>query len=222
MFRKLLAIIVLGALLYVAFHYSRNVTHEGDLVATLIFDAAPGVGTGTPLTEKGVTIGEVTSVGSVGSKAAVTVAVPVEHRNRIFTDSTFEIAGDPPEIRVLSAISVGAPLSDGAVIVARNDKFARLVAKGSEKLAPHLAAARQKALTMIGEYDSEDFAEQLDEWSKRVPEWKAEGKDVLKKNLDAVEETVDEIESALRKIKRDAEADKIRKAFSEWMKDVGK
>jgi hypothetical protein len=220
MFRKLLAIAVLGALVYVAFHFSRNIRHEGDLVATLIFDSAPGVGPGTPLTEKGVEIGRVTDVGSVGSKAAVSVTVPVEHRNRIFTDSAFEIAGDPTEIRVLSSISVGSPLSDGAVIVARNDRFSRLVAKGSEKLAPHLAVAKQKALTMIGEYDSEDFARQLDEWTKRVPEWRAEGKEALRDNLVEVEKTVDEIESALRRVRREAEAEKIRKAFDAWLEGV--
>lgn len=221
MFRKLLAIAVLGALLWVAFHFSRSVRHEDDLVATLVFDAAPGVRTGTPVVEKGVTIGEVTEVGKVGEKVAVTVAIPLEHRGRVFTDSAFEISGDPAEVRVLSAISVGTPLENGAVVVARSDKVTKFLAKGGEKLAPHVAAAKKKALEMISEYDAEMFRDQLDEWSKRVPEWKAEGEDTLKKNVAELDETVSEIESALRKIKRDAEADKIRKAFDDWVKDVG-
>ena len=222
MFRKLLAIALLAGLLYAAFHFSRSVRHEEDLVATLIFDAAPGVRPGTPLLEKGEQIGEVTQVGKVAEKAAVTIAVPLEHRNRIFTDSSFEIDGDPAEIRIISTISVGAPVANDAVIVARNDKVAKLLAKGGEKLAPHLEAAKAKALDAISEYDAEMFREQLDEWSERVPEWKAQGKDVLKDNLADLDETVDEIESALRRISRDAEADKIRKAFDDWVKDANK
>jgi len=222
MFRKLLAIAVLGGLLYVAFHFSRTVQHEDDLVATLIFDEAPGVSRGTPVVEKGETIGEVTSVGSVSDKAAVTIAVPREHRNRIFTDSSFEIGGTPAEVRILSTISVGPPVENGAVIVARADKVSKFIAKGSEKLAPHIAAAKEKALEMISEYDAEMFREQLDEWKERVPEWKAQGADTFKRNVAELDETVDEIEAALRKISRDAEADKIRKAFDDWVKDVDK
>jgi len=222
MFRKLLAIAVLGGLLYVAFYYSRTVQHEDDLVATLVFDAAPGVKRGTSVVEKGEKIGEVTAVGTVSDKAAVTIEVPREHRNRIFTDSSFEIAGTPAEVRILSTISVGSPVENGAVIVARADKVSKFIAKGGEKLAPHVAAAKEKALEMISEYDAEMFRKQLDEWSERVPEWKAEGKDAFKRNVADLDDTVDEIEAALRKISRDAEADKIRKAFDDWVKDVQK
>jgi ABC-type transporter Mla subunit MlaD len=220
MFRKLLAIAVLGGLLYAAFHFSRSVRHEEDLVATLIFDDATGVSPGTPLVEKGNPIGEVTSVGSVAEKAAVTIAVPLEHRNRIFTDSSFEIAGEPAEIRVLSTISVGAPLANGAVVVARNDNVAKFIAKGGEKLAPHLENAKSKALDMISEYDAEMFRKQLDEWSEQVPEWKAEGKEVFRENLADLDDTVGEIEAALRRIDRNVEADRIREAFNDWVEDA--
>lgn len=222
MFRKLLAIVVLGGLLYAAFYFSRSVEHEEDLVATLIFDAAPGVESGTAVREKGDRIGEVTAVGEVAGKQAVTIEVPREHRNRIFTDSSFEIDGDPVEIRVISTISVGSPLANGAVVVARNDKVAKFIAKGGEKLAPHVAAAKEKALDMISEYDAEMFKRQLDEWSERVPEWKAEGKETFKRNLAELDDTVDEIESALRRIDRNTEADKIREAFDEWVRDASK
>lgn len=222
MFRKLLAIAVLGGLLYAAFYVSRNVRHDEDLVATLIFDDATGVRPGTPLVEKGNQIGEVTSVGSVADKAAVTIGVPLEHRNRIFTDSTFEIAGEPVEIRVLSSISVGAPLGNGAVIVARKDKVAKFIAKGGEKLAPHLEAAKAKAVEMISEYDAEMFRAQLDEWSEQLPEWKAEGREVFRKNLGELDDTVDEIEAALRRIDRNVEADRIREAFNEWVEDANR
>jgi len=75
---------------------------------------------------------------------------------------------------------------------------------------------------MISEYDAEMFREQLDEWKERVTEWKAQGADTFKRNVAELDETVDEIEAALRKISRDAEADKIRKAFDDWVKDVDK
>lgn len=222
MFRKLLAIAVLGGLLWVAFHFSRSVRHEEDLVATLVFDDAPGVRRGTPVTEKGEPIGEVTEIGAIAEKKAVTVAIPLEYRNRIFTDSSFEIGGDPAEIRVLSSLSVGSPLGNGAVVVARTDRISRLLAKGGEKLAPHVVAARDRALDMISEYDAEMFREQLDEWSEKVPEWKREGSDVLKRNVADLDETVDEIEAALRRIGRETEADRIRKAFDDWVRDVSK
>ena len=45
---------------------------------------------------------------------------------------------------------------------------------------------------------------------------------LLLKNVADLDETVGEIESALRKIQRDAEADKIRKAFDDWVEDVEK
>lgn len=221
MFRKLLAIALLGGLLYLAFQFSRNVEHDEDLVATLVFDSAEGVKPGTEVVEKDERIGEVTGVGTIGEKAAVTVTILREHRNRIFTDSGFEIDGDPVAIRVISTISVGPPLENDAVVVARPDKMAKLIAKGSEKLAPHVAAARDKALEMIDHYDAEAFHDQLDEWAGDVPKWKAEGKETFRRNVSELETTVEDIESALRRIKRDAEADKIRKAFDRWVEEIG-
>jgi hypothetical protein len=153
---------------------------------------------------------------------AVTVNIPLEHRNRIFTDSVFEIGGNPPEVRVLSAISIGSPLTNGAVIVASSDRVSKFIAKGGERLAPHLAAVKEKALSTISEYDTEMFQAELDAWNEKVPEWKAEGKDVLKRNIADLGETVDEIEAALRKLERDAEADKIRRKFDDWVEGVEK
>ena len=113
-------------------------------------------------------------------------------------------------------------LENGAVVVARKDRISRLLAKGGEKLAPHLAAVKEKAIEVIGEYDVEMFKSQLAEWEKQVPEWKEQGRDVLADNVADLEHTVDEIESALRKVSRDVEADKIRDAFDNWVEDLNR
>ena len=220
MFRKLLAILVLGGLLYIAWYASRQIKHTEDLTATLVFDSAKGIKPDVPVVSGGKEIGVVTSVSPVGDKTAVTIKVPVEDRGQLYTDSVFEIGADPPVINVISSISVGSPIENGDVVVARKDQVSAFLAKGGEKLAPKIKMVKDAALGMIDEYDAEMFSAQLDEWAESVPEWKAQGKDALEGNVEDLRDTVTEIESALRKINRNSEADKIRRSFEDWVEDI--
>ncbi len=224
MFRKFLAIVILVGLVAGVWYATRLIKHDKDLDATIIFDSDGGLGKGAAVTLHGNPVGTVTAVTRLGGKAAAVVHIERDHRNEIRSDSLFEITGDPPDvsIRVINSIAVGAPVEYGAVIIARRDRLTRFLARGGEKLAPSIEAAKGRAKDWYEDFTNEKFDAQLREWETKVPEWKAQGKDVYAKNMDEMKRQVETLERNLRRLSRSAEADKLHETFDRWVEKVSK
>lgn len=220
MFRALLKFLFFAAVL-AAVWYGLRIFRSGDeLVATILFDEASGLEKGAEVLLRDEPIGEVGEVNAVGGKTAATVHVRKEHRGDVLTDSLFEISGDPAAIRVVNSIAVGAPVGNGAVIIAKRDRLTTFLAQGGEKLQPHIERARKKAGEWIAEFDNGEFQKQFDEWKAKSPEWKKQGKETFEKNVDEMKEQVEALEKSLRSASRNVEADKIRRDFDDWVRRV--
>jgi hypothetical protein len=220
MFRALLKLLFFIAVIAGIWYGLRFVGSRDDLVATILFEQAAGLEKGSAIRLGDESIGEVREVQAVGSKTAVTVHIHKHHRRDVLTDSLFEISGDPASIRVVNSIAVGAPVENGAVIIAKRDRLTTFLAHGGEKFRPHIDMVRRKAGEWIADWDSGRFQKQLDEWKAKAPGWKKEGKETLDKNLDDMKKQVDELEKSLRSASRDIEADTLRREFDDWVKRV--
>lgn len=220
MFRALLKILLFVAVLAVIWYGLRFVGSRDDLVATILFEEASGLEKGAEVRLKDEKIGDVREVHSVGSKTAATVHIRKHHRGDVLTDSLFEIAGDPAVIRVVNSIAVGAPVQNGAVIIAKKDRLTTFLAHGGEKLQPHIDMVRKKAGEWLADFDSGKFQQQFEDWKAQAPEWKKQGKATFDQNVGEMKEQVDELEKSLRSASRNVEADKLRREFDDWVRRV--
>ena len=217
MFRALLKFILFVGVIAAIWYGLRYLGGRDDVVATILFDDAPGLHKGADMRLRDEKIGEVRDVQSVGDKTAATVHVRKQHRGDFLTDSLFEIAGDPAYIQVVNSIAVGAPVGEGAVIIAERDRVTKFLAHGSEKLQPHLENARRKAGEWLEEFDNGSFQKQLDDWKAKAPGWKQAGKETFEENVGEMKEQVDELEKSLRSASRHVEADKLRRDSDDWV-----
>lgn len=220
MFRALMKFLLFLAVIGGIWWGLRYMAVRDDVVSTLLFEKADGLRKGADVRLRDEVIGQVREVHQVGGKTAATVHVRKHHRGDFLTDSVFEVAGDPAYIKVVNSIAVGAPISDGAVIIAERDRVTRFLASGGEKLQPHIESARRKAAEWIEDFDSGRFQKQLDEWKANAPAWKKAGKETFDENLDEVRRQVDELERSLRSASRNVEADKLRREFDDWVARV--
>ncbi|MBI2212306.1 MAG: hypothetical protein HYU52_01555 [Acidobacteria bacterium] len=222
MFRAFLKFVLFLALIGGVWWGTRYLAVRDDVVATIVFKEAEGLRKGADVRLRDEVIGSVREVHPVGSKVAVTVHVGKRHRGGFLTDSLFEITGDPAYIRVVSSIAVGAPIADGAVIIAERDRMTTFIAHGGEKLQPHIESARRKAAEWIEDFDNGAFQKKLDDWKTKAPEWKKSGKETFDENLDEMKKQVDELERSLRAASRNIEADKLRREFDDWVVRVSR
>jgi len=220
MFRALLKFLLFVAVIAGVWYGLRFVGGRDDLVATILFEEASGLRKGAEVRLRDEKIGDVREVHSVGGKTAATVYIRKQHRGDVFTDSLFEIKGDPASIVVVNSIAVGAPVENGAVIIAERDRLTKFLAHGKEKLQPHIDKVREKAGEWIEDFDNGRFQKQLDEWKAKAPEWKKQGKETFDRNVGEMKEQVDELEKSLRSASRNVEADKLRREFDDWVRRV--
>ncbi len=222
MFRALLKFVLFVGVIVGIWYGLRYFGGRDDVVATILFDEAAGLRQGADLRLRDEKIGEVREVRMVGRKTAATVQVRKHHRGDFLTDSLFEVVGDPVYIQVVNSIAVGAPVGEGAVIIAERDRLTKFLAHGGEKLQPHIDNARRKAEEWIDDFDNGNFRKQLDEWKAKAPEWKKSGKETFDKNVGEMKEQVDELEKSLRAASRHVDADKLRRDFDDWVSQVSR
>lgn len=217
MFRALFKFLLFLAVIGGFWWGLRYVAGRDDVVATIVFDQADGLREGAEVRLRDMVIGTVSEVHSLGGKVAATVEVGREHRGEFLTDSLLEVTGAPAYITVVNSIAVGAPITDGAVIIAERDKVTKFLAHGGEKLQPHINDARRKAEEWIADFDSGSFQKQLDDWKAKAPGWKTAGRETFDENVAEMKEQIDELERSLRSASRNVEADKLRREFDDWV-----
>lgn len=222
MFKKFLALIVLGLLAYAAWYGARWKEQRGDLHATVIFKSAGALKKGSPVVEGSLAIGRVTKVSHLEGQDAVSIRVDKPSRARILSDSLFSVEGDgrSAQLVVVNGVAVGAPVQDGSVLYAREDRVARWLAKRSDALAPLVKQINEKASEFARNHELDQFDNQLKDWTAKVPQWSKQGEDAMNRNLAAIRQKSNELEKRLRNEKRDAEADRLHEKIDAWLAEV--
>lgn len=222
MFRTVLAILLLLLLATAVWYGGRWLAEREDLHVTVILESAGELQPGDPVTAGGIEIGRVREISEVESRDAVSIVVKKEHRNELLRDSLFSVrgSGDATRLEVVNAVAVGAPLPDGAVVQARDDKVSRWLAEHGTDLGAALSKLESKARRLIEEYESGELTRQLEEYQRKLPEWKDQGDEIARKKMTSISRKVDQAERALREHGRVREADQLRKRFEQWRAEV--
>ncbi len=210
--RKLGALLFLVLLALAVWFGARWFVHRGEIKATIVFDRGGDIRKGDPVMENGTEIGKVIRVDKVDERTAVTVRLARDHRRSIVSDSLFSI--DHGALEVTNTFAVGAPVEDGAILHAREDRIGRWLAKHGTALKPYLDKARAKADSLI----DDDFSS----WTAKAPEWKREGSDAFKRHVEEVRQKAEKAEADLKASNRADEARKLKERFEKWFDDVTK
>ncbi len=133
-------LIVLAASLWIG---ARWIAGRGPVKATILFHSAAGLRGGDLVIENNLAAGRVVRIDRVDDRDAVTVRLDPAHRRAIVTDSLFTIDGH--RLLVTNAFAVGAPVEDGALLQAKDDKVSRWLAKNGSKVEPLVESLKQKA-----------------------------------------------------------------------------
>lgn len=210
MFRKLLALIALAALVWLG---ARYVARRGEVKATIVFHEAGTLRKGDPVIENGETIGRVTNVTPLDGQDAVAIRLDRRHRRAIVTDSMFTI--DDRRIVVSNTFAIGKPIDDGAVLRVKDDRFSRWLAKNAAAVQPYVDKLKRAADEKFDFIDKE-----LASASARMPQWKQEGKAAFDKHVEEVKKKVEKAANDLEKTDHKAEARKLREKFDRWLAEV--
>jgi hypothetical protein len=210
MFRKLLALIALAAVIWLGARYFAN---RGEIKATVVFREAGALRKGDPVVENDQTIGRVTKVTQLEGQDAVVIRLDREHRRDVVTDSLFSV--ENRRIVVNNTFAVGKPIDDGAVLRAKDDRFSRWLAKHAGSVKPLIEKVKRLADENLDAIDAE-----LASASAKVPEWKREGKGVFEKNVGALQKKIEKTEEDLKHSDHAAEARKLREKFDRWLAEV--
>ena len=210
MFRKLLALIALAAVVWLG---ARYFVHRGEIKATLIVHEAGALRKGDPVVENDQTIGRVSKVTQLEGEDAVVIRLDRAHRRAIVTDSLFSI--ERHRVVVSNTFAVGKPIDDGAVLRAKDDRFSRWLAKHADSVKPLIEKAKRLADEKLDAIDAE-----LASATAKVPDWKRDGKDAFEKNVDALQKKVEKAEDDLKRSDKAAEAKKVREKFERWLAEV--
>jgi hypothetical protein len=208
--RKVASVIFLFLLAAGVWFGARWFVHRGEVKATIIFDRAGSLRRGDPVLEDGLEVGRVIRVDKVDDRTAVTVRLDRDHRRAIVSDSLFTV--EDGSLNVANTFAVGAPVENGAIIHAREDRISRWLAKHGGAVKPYLDKARAKADEII----DRDFAE----WNAKAPDWKREGSEAFKRHLEEARQRVAKTEADLRASNRADEARKLKERFEKWIDDV--
>jgi ABC-type transporter Mla subunit MlaD len=211
MFRKLLALIALAALVWLG---ARYLAHRGEIKLTLVVPHADPVSKGDPVVEGDETIGRVIKTSHIDDGAdAVVVRLDRKHRRDVVTDSFFSVENH--RIAVSNTFAVGKPVEDGAVIHVKEDRLTRWLARHSGAAKQLIEKAKHVADQKLDAIDAE-----LASAMAKVPDWKRDGKDVFQKNVDAMQKKIEKAEADLKRSDQAAEAKKLREKFDRWLAEV--
>jgi len=210
MLRKLLALIVLAAAVWLG---ARYFAHRGEIKATVVFHEAGALRKGDPVVENDRTIGRITKISELDGQDAVVIRLDRTHRRDIVTDSLFSV--ENRRIVVNNTFAIGKPIDDGAVLRAKDDRFSRWLAKHANAVKPFVEKVKRAADEKLDSIDAE-----LASAMTKAPQWKREGKDVFDKNLDALEKKIEQTEKDLERSNQAAEARKLRERFEKWLAEV--
>jgi hypothetical protein len=109
---------------------------------TIVFRDAQGLRRGDPAVLNHVNVGRVSSVDRLDDRDAVTVRLDREQRRSVVSDSLFSI--EDHSLVIMNAFAVGAPVENGAVLQAREDKLSRWLAKNGSKVEPYVEQLKKK------------------------------------------------------------------------------
>jgi ABC-type transporter Mla subunit MlaD len=211
MFRKLLALIALAALVWLG---ARYLAHRGEIKLTLVVPHADSVSKGDPVVEGDETIGRVIKTSHIDDGAdAVVVRLDRKHRRDVVTDSFFSVENH--RIAVSNTFAVGKPVEDGAVIHVKEDRLTRWLARHSGAAKQLIEKAKHVADQKLDAIDAE-----LASAMAKVPDWKRDGKDVFQKNVNAMQKKIEKAEADLKRSDQAAEAKKLREKFDRWLAEV--
>ena len=211
MFRKLLALIVLAAAVWLG---ARYFAHRGEIKVTLMVRHADAVAKGDPVMEGDTTIGHVIKTSHVVDDAdAIVIRLDREHRRDVVTDSFFSV--EYHRVTVSNTFAIGKPVEDGAVIHLKEDRLTRWLARHSGAARAFMDKMKRAADEKLDALDAE-----LASASARVPDWKREAKDVFDKNVDALQKKIEKAEDDLKRSDQAAEAKKLREKFDQWLAEV--
>lgn len=210
MFRKLLALIALAALVWLG---ARYFSHRGEVKATVVFHEAGALRKGDPVVENGETIGRVTGITPLDGQDAVGIRLDRRHRRAVVTDSLFAI--DDRRIVVTNTFAIGKPIDDGAVLRVKDDRFGRWLAKNAAAVQPFVDKLKRAADQKLDSIDKE-----LASASAKMPQWKEEGKAAFDKHVEELKKKVEKAEKDLEKTDHKAEARKLRQKFDRWLAEV--
>src|SRR4051812_14395306 len=127
MLRKLLALMVLAAAIWLG---ARYFAHRGEIKATIVFHEAGALRKGDPVVENGTAIGSGTKVTRLDGKDPVDGRIDPAPRRDVVTDSL--VAVDGHRVVVNNPFAVGKPINDGAVLQAKDDRFSRWLARHAD------------------------------------------------------------------------------------------
>lgn len=213
--KKLLLFVAIAAGLWIG---ARYLLHRGEVRATIVFHNAGGLQKGDPVMESGVEVGRVTKIAHLDGQDAVSVRLTREHRRAIVGDSLFAIEGR--SLVVSNTFAIGAPVEDGAVLQARDGRFAQWLARHGDKVAPLLEKVKRATDAKLDRLDADHLDATLAEWKSKVPDWKSEGTAAFDKHLNSVKERVSAIEEDLRRSNRADEARAVKEKFDRWLDEV--
>ncbi len=210
MFRKLLALLALAAVVWLG---ARYFVHRGEVKATIVFHDAGSLRKGDPVVENDQIIGRVTKVTRLDGQDAVDIRVDRHHRRAVVTDSLFAVDGN--RVLVTNTFAIGKPIDDGAVLQAKDDRLSRWLAKHASSVGPLLEKVKRAADAKLDAIDA-----QLADAAAQVPQWKQEGAKAFDRHLDELKKQIEKTEDDLKRSNQAAEAKKLREKFDRWLAEV--
>ena len=210
MFRKLLALIVLAAAIWLG---ARYFAHRGEVKATIVFHDARSLHKNDPVVENGDTIGRVTKVTRLDGQDAVDIRLDRRHRRAIVTDSLFAVDGS--RVLVTNTFAIGKPIDDGALLRAKDDRLSRWLAKHASSVQPLVEKVKRAADAKFDAFDAD-----LASAAAQVPQWKEEGKQSFDDHLASLKTRMEKAEDDLKRSNQAAEAKKLREKFERWIEEV--
>ncbi len=164
--KKLAAFLFLVVLAALVWAGARYFAHRGEVKATIVFDRTAGLRRGDPVVENQLVVGRVTKVGKLDDLDAVTVRLDRNHRRSIVTDSMFAI--EDHRLVVTNTFSVGAPVDDGAILVARGDKVTRWLALHGGVVKPYIDKLKAKSDEAVDEQTTRSWKDRAKDWFDRL------------------------------------------------------
>jgi hypothetical protein len=216
--KKLLALFVLAAAAAAVWLGARYVAHRGEVRATIVFRSAEGLEAGDDVIEGQDVVGKVTRVAHLDGEDAVSIRLDRDHRRSVVGDSLFAV--DRHQLVVTNTLAVGAPVEDGAVLKAREDRVSRWLAKHGSSVQPFVDRIKRAADSRLDQLDGDHIEAAMARWKSEVPDWKAEGRQALDKHLADLRKRVDKSADELKRSNRAAEARELTEKFERWLHEV--
>ena len=217
--RKLGAFLVLVLLAFAVWIGARYIRHRGEVKVTIIFREA-ALAAGDPVVENNIVVGRVIEVSNVNDQQAVTVRVARDHRRSIVSDSLFEVSHH--QLIVTNAVAVGAPVADGDIIYAKEDRLSRWLAKHGASVQPLIDKLKNATDEKLDSLTADNFDEKLAEWKAEVPQWKKEGSASVDRRVAELEARVGVMTRQLERANRAEEARRLKERFRTWLNEIQK